>query len=69
MQCRLNEHEKIVIERIKSLTECQGYGEIVIVIRAGSICSVRKTTSENINLDVPQREEPGDVQECKIIPS
>lgn len=45
-------------ERIKSLTSSQGYGEVVIVIRAGLVRTVKVTYSDNYDIQ-DQREEPG----------
>lgn len=40
---KLSKSENLILSKIKSLTAIQGYGNVVIVIRAGSIESVQIT--------------------------
>lgn len=64
MPQQLSPQHKIIEDKIKSLTESQGYGEIVIVVRAGCISQIKTTTSEKYEF-TDQREEPGSVSSCK----
>lgn len=51
-------------DKINYLTSSQGYGEVVIVIRAGLVRTVKTTSSENYD-DGGHREEPGSPKSCK----
>lgn len=47
--------QKLIIDRINSLTKLQAYGKIEIVIRKGQLTDI--TVSENIKV-LDEREEP-----------